>query len=32
MVWGTIRQKRSQRQVHEVLVPRSEVDGVEAVG
>jgi hypothetical protein len=32
LVWGTIRLKRSQRRVHEVLAPRPEGDGVEDVG
>ena len=32
LIWGTIRLRRSQRRVHEVLVPRPEGDGVEGVG
>jgi hypothetical protein len=31
-IWGTIRLRRSQRRVHEVLAPRLEGDGVEGVG
>jgi hypothetical protein len=32
LIWGTIRRRRSQRRVHEVLVPRPEGEGVEGVG
>jgi len=32
LIWGTIRLRRSQRRVHEVLLPRPVGDGVEVVG